>query len=240
MAYYGSTKYNDPNNIPANSANRKYVAHRNNVKFHVQAPGFTTNATNQTAYNMTDPKDSCHTAYETTVYVVDANGCKSEPVVFNYISNDTINPTVNKSTVTTDIYACHLDTVNAPIYKTVDELEAGAGVLFEDNCRHDLLVIAEVSSVVKNNGKPYKLTLTTADAAKNLKDFTAADTTNYSIDGTLAVHELKDGETIIRLAQVYYGDKKLWPYIVKYNWMKDPNHVSKGTVLNIPFLKPKK
>ncbi|MBO7467208.1 MAG: HU family DNA-binding protein [Bacteroidaceae bacterium] len=98
----------------------------------------------------------------------------------------------------------------------------------------------EVSSVVKNNGKPYKLTLTTADAAKNLKDFTAADTTNYSIDGTLAVHELKDGETIIRLAQVYYGDKKLWPYIVKYNWMKDPNHVSKGTVLNIPFLKPKK
>ena len=98
----------------------------------------------------------------------------------------------------------------------------------------------EVPSVVKNNGKPYKLTLTAADAAKNLKDFTAADTTNYSIDGTLAVHELKDGETIIRLAQVYYGDKKLWPYIVKYNWMKDPNHVSKGTVLNIPFLKPKK
>lgn len=150
MAYYGSTKYNDPNNIPANSANRKYVAHRNNVKFHVQAPGFTTNAANQTAYNMTDPKDSCHTAYETTVYVVDANGCKSEPVVFNYISNDTINPTVSKSTVTTDIYACHLDTVNAPIYKTVDELEAGAGVLFEDNCRHDLLVIAEVSSVVNS------------------------------------------------------------------------------------------
>lgn len=98
----------------------------------------------------------------------------------------------------------------------------------------------EVPSVLKNNGKPYKLTLTAADAAKNLKDFTAADTTNYSIDGTLAVHELKDGETIIRLAQVYYGDKKLWPYIVKYNWMKDPNHVSKGTVLNIPFLKPKK
>lgn len=98
----------------------------------------------------------------------------------------------------------------------------------------------EVSSVVKNNGKPYKLTLTAADAAKNLKDFTAADTTNYTIDGTLAVHELKDGETIIRLAQVYYGEKKLWPYIVKYNWMKDPNHVSKGTVLNIPFLKPKK
>lgn len=95
------------------------------------------------------------------------------------------------------------------------------------------------SAAEKNPGKPYKLALTPADAAKNLKDFTVADTTNYAISGTLAVHELQEGETIIRLAQMYYGDKKLWPYIVKYNWMKDPNHVSKGTVLNIPFLKQK-
>lgn len=98
---------------------------------------------------------------------------------------------------------------------------------------------AETVPSIKNEGKPYKLPLTAADAVKPLKDFTAADTTNYTIAGTLTTHELKEGETIIRLAQVYYGDKKLWPYIVKYNWMKDPNHVSKGTVLNIPFLKPK-
>ena len=98
---------------------------------------------------------------------------------------------------------------------------------------------AETVPSIKNEGKPYKLPLTAADAAKPLKDFTAADTTNYTIAGTLTTHELKEGETIIRLAQVYYGDKKLWPYIVKYNWMKDPNHVSKGTVLNIPFLMPK-
>ena len=91
----------------------------------------------------------------------------------------------------------------------------------------------------KNEGKPYILALTEADKAKNLKDVTAADTTEYIIDGTLVTHELQKDETIIRLALMYYGDKRLWPYIVKYNWLKNPDSVPVGTALNIPYLKNK-
>lgn len=75
--------------------------------------------------------------------------------------------------------------------------------------------------------------------AKTVKDITPADTTDYAIEGTLLTHELKNGETIIQLAKKYYGDKRLWPYIVKYNWMKDYNNVAIGQMINIPVLKDK-
>ena len=83
--------------------------------------------------------------------------------------------------------------------------------------------------------------VTIADSlqAKDIKDITPADTVDYIMDGTLVTHELKNGETIIQLAKKYYGDKRLWPYIVKYNWMKDPDHVAKGQLINIPVLKEK-
>ena len=84
-------------------------------------------------------------------------------------------------------------------------------------------------------------TVTIADSlqSKDVKDITSADTVDYIIDGTLVTHELKNGETIIQLARKYYGDKRLWPYIVKYNWMKDPDHVAIGQLINIPVLKEK-
>ena len=75
--------------------------------------------------------------------------------------------------------------------------------------------------------------------AKTIKDITPADTTDYLMEGTLVTHELKRGETIIQLALKYYGDKRLWPYIVKYNWMKDFNNVAIGQMINIPVLKEK-
>ena len=59
------------------------------------------------------------------------------------------------------------------------------------------------------------------------------------MSGTLVTHELKAGETIIQLAVKYYGDKRLWPYIVKYNWMKDFNNVAIGQMVNIPVLSEK-
>lgn len=83
------------------------------------------------------------------------------------------------------------------------------------------------------------VTLTESLEAKTIKDITPADTTDYVIDGTLITHELKNGETIIQLARKYYGDKRLWPYIVKYNWMKDYNNVAIGQMINIPVLKDK-
>lgn len=74
---------------------------------------------------------------------------------------------------------------------------------------------------------------------KNLKDITFADTLGHTIEGTLATHTLQVDETIVRLAQKYYGDKRLWPYIVKYNAMKNPNSIVVGNTINIPKLKAK-
>ena len=72
---------------------------------------------------------------------------------------------------------------------------------------------------------------------KSLKDITMADTTAFTIQGTLATHTLQEGETIVRLAQKYYGDKRLWPYIVIHNGMQNPNSVVVGKAISIPKLK---
>lgn len=81
--------------------------------------------------------------------------------------------------------------------------------------------------------------LTESLKAKSVKDITPNDTTDYVFDGTLVVHKLKNGETIVQLANKYYGDKRLWPYIVKYNKMKNFNSVAIGQQIQIPVLKEK-
>ncbi|MBR4810829.1 MAG: HU family DNA-binding protein [Bacteroidaceae bacterium] len=81
--------------------------------------------------------------------------------------------------------------------------------------------------------------LNSRDQAKDLKDFTEADTLNYAIVGEMAVHILKSGETITRLALKYYGTKKLWPYIIKYNNIKDSGKLQEGARIRIPELKAK-
>lgn len=84
-----------------------------------------------------------------------------------------------------------------------------------------------------------KVTPTEALQAKTVKDITLADTIDYELDGTLVTHRLKSGETIIQLANKYYGDKRLWPYIVKHNRMSDFNRVAIGQRIDIPVLKDK-
>lgn len=81
--------------------------------------------------------------------------------------------------------------------------------------------------------------LTEALKAKAIKDISIADTTDYVMEGTLVEHRLKRGETIIQLSNRYYGDKRLWPYIVKYNNMRDFNKVAIGQKINVPVLKKK-
>ena len=76
-------------------------------------------------------------------------------------------------------------------------------------------------------------------AAKNLKYITSADTLLYVADGDLAVHKVAQDETLTKIAREYYGDKKLWPYIVKYNNMTDPNGLCRGMEIAIPRLKPR-
>lgn len=99
--------------------------------------------------------------------------------------------------------------------------------------------VAQTPEVVKSATEaPFcAVTLTPSLASKPLKTITMADTTDYIMNGTLVTHELKEGETIIQLAKKYYGEKRLWPYIVKYNAMKDFNNVAVGQKINIPILK---
>ena len=65
-----------------------------------------------------------------------------------------------------------------------------------------------------------------------------ADTLEYQIVGTQAEYTLKNGETIIRASVKFFGTKKYWPYIVKYNMdiLKDPDNIPAGVQLKIPKL----
>ena len=76
--------------------------------------------------------------------------------------------------------------------------------------------------------------------AIDLRSISVADTTLYVAEGELARHIVAADETLTRIARQYYGDKRLWPYIVKYNNMRDPNGLCRGMELVIPRLVPKK
>ena len=65
-----------------------------------------------------------------------------------------------------------------------------------------------------------KFALTKEDEAKALPLFTVADTVNYKITGTLTTHTMVKGDMLTTIALKYYGTKKLWPYIAKYNNLK--------------------
>ena len=77
------------------------------------------------------------------------------------------------------------------------------------------------------------------DQAKALSQFTEADTVNSRITGRLAVHTLEEGETLTKIAQKYYGTKKLWPYLVKYNNLGSFNKLNIGSKIYIPRLAAK-
>ena len=109
-------------------------------------------------------------------------------------------------------------------------------------------------SVVKQ--KPVHVTLPTVSSAapvvkapapvkdekpQAVKRETLADTMEYTITGTMDTCTLQNGESLVKVALKYYGNKKLWPYIVRHNRkvIKNPDNVPVGTVLQIPKLSPK-
>ena len=74
-----------------------------------------------------------------------------------------------------------------------------------------------------------------------VKRETLADTMEYTITGTMDTYTLQNSERFVKVALKYYGNKKLWPYIVRHNRkvIKNPDNVPVGTVLQIPKLSPK-
>ena len=69
-----------------------------------------------------------------------------------------------------------------------------------------------------------------------------SDAVTYTIVGTHATHQLQYGETLVKLARRYYGNKKLWPYIARYNKeaLADVDNIPVGTTIRIPELSEEK
>ena len=67
-----------------------------------------------------------------------------------------------------------------------------------------------------------------------------SDTVAYQMKGVMTTHTVRTGESLVRLAKKYYGNKNLWPYLVKFNkdMLPDADHVSVGVTLRIPELVP--
>lgn len=99
---------------------------------------------------------------------------------------------------------------------------------------------AEQPEQIRSSSTPSAVfRLNVADQNKDLADFTAADTVNYRMTGTMSTHYVKSGETLTRIALNYYGTKKLWPYIAAYNKMSNYNALRIGRKLLIPVLEAK-
>lgn len=97
-----------------------------------------------------------------------------------------------------------------------------------------------VQPQIKEEKKPAeRLKIVDALAVRELSTIFVADTTDYRIAGTLCTHKVKSEETLIRISLSHYGDKRLWPYIVKYNNMVRPNDLACDMVLKIPRLVPR-
>lgn len=86
----------------------------------------------------------------------------------------------------------------------------------------------------------YRFVMCDELAARSVKSITIADTLLYEAAGDLAMHTVENGDRLTRIAVKYYGDKKLWPYIVMYNRLNDPNGLCRGMKLAIPKLKARK
>ena len=86
--------------------------------------------------------------------------------------------------------------------------------------------------------EPAKFALIKADQEKALPLFTVADTVNYKIVGTKTTHKMEKGDMLTIIALKYYGTKKLWPYIAKYNGLKSKSfkRLPVGTQIKVPEL----
>ena len=158
-----------------------------------------------------------------------------------------VEETVTKSVSTTDALTGATvveNTVTKAEYKPDAVTEATVDATSAATPQDKVLVTNEESltSLVQTPSEPeeYKFVITDALASLDLKKITSADTTLYDIVGVWAEHKVIAHETLTRIALKYYGDKRLWPYIVKYNSMSRPDDLSKGMKILVPKLKPRK
>ena len=57
-----------------------------------------------------------------------------------------------------------------------------------------------------------------------------------AVKGEYTVHQIQPGESLAKVAQIYYGDYKLFHIIAKYNGITDPTSVKVGQKVKVPRL----
>lgn len=137
---------------------------------------------------------------------------------------------------TTLVTAQETDTVNNPVEQQETVVQQTPRIENKEKQQSETTVIKPVApektSVAEKNKQ---------GGAATTKVETLADTVEYTITGTKASHTIQPGESMVKLAARFYGNKKLWPYIARYNRenIKNANNVPVGTVVKIPELKPR-
>ena len=116
-----------------------------------------------------------------------------------------------------------------------DELPVDMQSSIEDNPVVDTPSTNEVAT-----GDIYPFVLVEELAVINEVNISMADTLHYVTAGEMAIHKVAENETLVKISRIYYGDKRLWPYLAKYNNLRNPNGLSKNMELAIPVLTPKK
>lgn len=96
------------------------------------------------------------------------------------------------------------------------------------------------SNVIDENKEDKPFVLLEELEQTSLSTITLGDTLLYKSVGHVAVHKVAVDETLTKISLKYYNDKKLWPYLVKYNNMGNHNQLEIGMELVIPKLVPRK
>lgn len=172
--------------------------------------------------------------------ITPTNNLKEQIAVTEVEKSEEVNVTENiDSTEVDSVVVANDSTINI-IADTIDA-EKEAVVSLEDSVAKDTIVPVIQLKEEKPEKKPAEsFKVVDALARRELSTIFVADTTDYRIAGTICTHKVKSEETLIRISQKYYGDKRLWPYIVKYNNMIRPNELACDMLLKIPKLVPKK
>lgn len=137
---------------------------------------------------------------------------------------------------TTLVTAQETDTLNNPVEQQETAIQQTARIENKIKTESETTgikpVAPEKTSVAEKNKQ---------GGTATTKVETLADTVEYTITGTKASHTIQPGESMVKLAARFYGNKKLWPYIARYNRenIKNANNVPVGTVVKIPELKPR-
>ena len=127
------------------------------------------------------------------------------------------------------------DTIETPVI--TPEVVEEVAPLMEDTIQNETLIDSEMPVTMV----PLELT---PEELRKERVPALADTLEYVINGKepICEHTLQSGETIIRISVKYYGSKRFWPYIAKFNQdaISDPDNIPVGTVIKIPAILPKK